>query len=189
MKRPHLLISSGVALLALLLTYILLENHAWIGDTEALQQWSDKTFTTQKPNPTQFIFVDVSRSFALLGIGQEDGKRAVTDRQKLTYFFWFLNRFDSQHQWLLCDVLLDTPALPTDSLQKSYEDSLRIELSKAKRFTVAGVKGKNKHIFRPLIFPNLPMGLVTTDLGGTHNVSFRLEVQGYQASLGQCTKL
>lgn len=74
-----------------------------------------------KGMPTQsdeFLFVDVSRSKALVDLDDSSGTVAVTDRSQLTGFFTLLARDTSiRYKMVVCDLLFDLPTPADDSLE------------------------------------------------------------------------
>jgi|GEM_PF-2680328 len=176
MKFLHIILSIVVGVATFILTWLLLEFREVVGDTRFLQQWSDKALPASAPKKEQLTFINVSQDQILLQRHRDVGKDIITDRRLLTYFFRFLNEFPEQHKWLMCDVYFDLPVPSNDSIQKLYDDSLRLELQKIKKLTVSGLHGKEKGTFVPQIFPDLPLGLVDKQLGGA-NITTEWQLQ------------
>lgn len=142
------------------LSFLAIDQSFGTTDEAWLTRITQPVFPHALPAEKEWLFVNVKNYKQLITVTQEDTKEVITDRKLLTYFFRMLNERPNDYKILLCDVYFDLKVPKEDTTLRVYDDSLGIELKKAKKILVAGVPNATQTAFEKLIYDGLPLGAV-----------------------------
>ena len=160
------------ALWLIFFTFIWLNQSFTYGDElfmmQAISGIKNQIFNIgQKPDPKNFLFVNIAYDRKLIPKFDEDGieigRQDITNRENLAKFFHILNQKPDNHKFVLCDVYFGDPC-PDD---ETFAD----ELKQMKNILIPYHKTTEGQWELPIpIFDGVPRGIadyITADTKGT----------------------
>jgi hypothetical protein len=175
-KKTTLYLACSVNSIAMIAIMFIWLNQFLILDDEVLliraTTWAERLFKSTKPDPKNFLFIDLTWEKKMQDEKNEDGdiigKRPVTDRRRIAELLHSLNK-NKDYKFIILDVFFK------DSTNYADDSLLQSELSKAKNILIPYHKGDNDQADLPIF--KAPLALSDYEQNNDQFVKFKL-VQG-----------